>query len=160
MELDITQYLDWLKSKLLTQTTWQPVRLEYDWIDEVPTEAGVYVFREEKEYIYVGESGSLRGRMNDMLNSQQHTLRRSLGKRLFSHRDDFEMATSKKKFPPTIEALLTAYINAHLEVVYLPVALGRKELEEWVDADIKLEYRLNKRAKRAIRVPVRRRKRQ
>ena len=158
MELDVTQYLDYLKNKLLIQTAWQAVRLEYDWIDEVTTAAGVYVFREGNEYIYVGESGSIRGRMNDMLNSQHHNLRRALGKRLFGHRNDFEMATSKKKFPLAIEALLTGYINTQLEVVYLPVALGRKELEEWVDADIKPEYRLNKRTKRVVRAPVRRQK--
>ncbi len=57
--------------------------------------------------------------MNDMLNSQHYNLLRALGKRLFSHCNDFEMATSNKKFPPTIEMLLTAtaYINTHLEVI-------------------------------------------
>ena len=70
-----------------------------------------------------------------------------MGKRLFSHRHDFETATSNKMFPLTIEVLLRAYINTNLEVVYLPVELNCKELEEWVDADITPEDRLNKRTK-------------
>jgi hypothetical protein len=62
--------------------------------------------------------------------------------------DGFVMATDRVNFPKPIELLLIDYINANLQVAYLPVDLGRKELEELINSELNPDFRLNIRGKR------------
>ena len=107
------------------------VTLSREWTKQAPDAPGVYsVFRNGSVIIYVGETGNLRGRMSDMLDSRRHVLRRSLGRSLFSKRRGFVAATAKDKFPQRFEDLLNHYIQRRLRICMAPVVLGRKELEE------------------------------
>ena len=83
-----------------------------------------------KKLIYVGETGSLRGRMKQVRDTRNHTLRRQVGAAKFSDRISYQPATSKRKFPESIEGMLNTYIEKNLSVKVLPVLLGRKEIEE------------------------------
>ena len=103
--------------------------LTLDWKNSFPRDAGVYAFFKDDEIVYVGETGSIQGRMNDMRNSQHHTLRRNVGAREFCDVLDFEKASSHKKFPPHIEEMVIDFLGS-LEVKALPISFGRKEIEE------------------------------
>jgi len=146
--MNVEKYLSDLKNNLLKVNNWKSISLNRQWTSNVPSKAGVYVIKEGEEIVYVGETGNLRGRMNDLLDSRHHTIRRTIGKNLFSEQEGFIQATTKTKFPEKFEILLNKYISNNLKIAYLSVKLGRKELEEFIEQDIKSEIKLNKRGKR------------
>ena len=146
--LNVEQYLLDLQTKLLHVDNWQRIILTRKWASQIPSVAGVYVLKQNDEIVYVGETGNLRGRMADILDSRNHTVRRTLGERLFSSHEGFKQANAKTKFPQHIEDLLNTYIGETMYLAYLNVPLGRKELEEVLEVTIGREVRLNKRGKR------------
>jgi hypothetical protein len=146
--MEIEKYLNILEYNLLEDTNWQDIVLTRVWASTIPNTPGVYAIKENNKIVYVGESGNLRGRMKDLLDSRHHTVRRTIGKKLFSEIDNFIMATSRIKFPEHIEVLLNAHIRSNLKIAYLEVKLGRKELEERIQATIPNEIRLNIRGRR------------
>lgn len=108
-----------------------PITLSRDWANQkVPNEPGVYAVFEGGNLVYVGESGSLRDRMIDLLDSRHHQLRRNIGRKLFRHHAGFEDANSRTKFPPPIELQVEDYIQRTLKIAHYPIYLGRKEIEE------------------------------
>ena len=111
-----------------------------DWANQFPSKAGVYSVFDLKKLIYVGESGSLKGRMRDLLDTRNHTLRRRLGSELFNTRHDYFPASTKDKFPETIENLLNKYMSKKLSVLAISVVLGRKEIEEALVASKKPKF--------------------
>ncbi len=121
------------------------VRLDVAWFSEFPTRPGVYVVFEHERLIYAGETGSLRARMKDLRDSRNHTLRRQLGASLFAGHPDYRPATSKQKFPPAIETLLSRHIEENLSVKALPVIIGRKEIEELLVERERPKYNLRSR---------------
>ncbi len=149
--MDIDQYLSSLRDKLLHNDNWQDVVMSRQWTKKIPSDAGVYVLSENGKIVYVGETGNLQGRMNDLLDSRHHTVRRTIGERLFSKHDGFTKATTKAKFPDHIEHLVNDHICCNLKMACLVVPLGRKELEEFIESSISKELRLNKRGKRIKR---------
>ena len=128
--------------------TGKKISLNRQWTSTVPSKAGVYALKEGKEIVYVGETGNLKGRMNDLLDSRHHTVRRTIGKRMFSTQKGFIQATTKIKFPDKFEVLVNEHICNKLKLTYLTVDLGRKELEELIEQEIKPEIKLNNRGKR------------
>ena len=149
--MDIEKYLLDLNNTLLKEGNWQKIVLTRQWTSSIPSKAGVYALKEENELVYVGETGNLRGRMTDLLDSRHHTVRRSIGKKLFAHQLGFVQATTKNKFPDSIEILVNGHICNNLRIAFLPVSLGRKELEEYIEKNIIEEIKLNKRGKRKER---------
>lgn len=75
-----------------------------------------------------------------IIDTRNHTLRRSLGTRLFSDRVGFSKASSKQRFCDAIEAELNQYISTSLTLSFIPVELGRKELEEKIFSVHSAEY--------------------
>ncbi len=147
----IDQYLEGLKTQLLNKDNWKQIVLSRNWARLAPNEAGVYVLRRGEQSLYVGETGNLRGRMLDLLDSRQHSVRRTLGARLYGDQEGFVKATPSRKFPPQFEQLMNEYITSNLMVAYVVVPLGRKELEELVDKSMgDSEHWLNKRSKRKV----------
>ena len=90
---------------------------------------GAYLFRDQTQIIYVGETRDLSLRMNTLRRTVNHTLRRNIGNHLFSNIDGFTKATSKRRFIDTIEEMLDNHFKKKLTVAILPVPLGRLELE-------------------------------
>lgn len=150
MSFTTSDYLSVLKSKL-TQGPFVSIAFTKDWPDQFPTAAGVYVIQHKGVLVYVGETGSLRGRMKDLLDTRTHTLRRTLGERVHHRDPDYVAASASHKFPERIELALNEYMSRELSIACLPVELGRKELEEFIEKDLDPETRLNKKGKRVIR---------
>lgn len=129
MQISATDYLDKLLVELLNSTR-HPIELTRTWASQFPNKPSVYIFRLGDAIIYAGETGSIRGRMKDIIDTRNHTLRRSLGTKLYSGRPDFTKPSASSKFCNEIELELNAYISFNLTFSFLPVELGRKELEE------------------------------
>lgn len=144
-ELQISEYLKELEDNLLGKQK-LPIRLDFEWVKEFPFSPGIYAIFENDKIIYVGETGSIRKRMNDLRNTLNHTFRRTTGEILFSTREDYRKASSSIKYPDNIEKELENWMKRNLSISYLCVKLGRKELEELIiDRNPKI---LNKRIKR------------
>jgi len=75
--MNATNYLTNLKNQLFKADNWNDISLTRQWASTIPSKAGVYVLREETEIVYVGETGNLKGRMNDLLDSRHHSIRRT-----------------------------------------------------------------------------------
>lgn len=146
--MDEKKHLEQLRQKLLQHENFRQVTMTREWATKIPSKAGVYVFKDNDKIVYVGETGNLRGRMKDLLDSRHHTIRRTIGVKFYSTIDGFVKATTKIKFPMHIELLVNEHICEKLLLAYIEVSLGRKELEEMIESDIDKAVRLNKRGKR------------
>ena len=80
----IKQYLDKLEFELLSTAKRELITISREWAKSFPIEAGVYILREEGEVCYVGETGSIRGRVLDLLDTRNHVVRRKIGELKFS----------------------------------------------------------------------------
>lgn len=126
----IEQYLQKIENALLRDADQHKIEISRAWVKQFPTEAAVYLFREDGNICYIGETGNLRGRMGDLLSTFHHTLRRNLGNHHFSEHPLYEKASSKKKYASEIEIMLNQRLENHLTISYILTDLGRKELEE------------------------------
>jgi hypothetical protein len=147
----INAYLRGLQQELLRPESFKSIVLSGSWARQAPNEAGVYVLAENNQIIYVGETGNLRGRMKDLLDSRNHVVRRTIGTAFYADHLAFRKATPSLKFPDEIEALVNDHICGRLRVSYMTVNLGRKELEELIQSTMPDTIRLNKRGKRIKR---------
>lgn len=137
---EIEDYLFNLENSLINESKRQKIDLTKEWADNFPQSAGVYILREGDEIIYVGESGFLSGRMKDILDTRNHSLRRRIGSLNFSNVLGFEKASSRKKFIDEIELMIDNYLKEKMEISYLEVPLGRKELEERIIEKYPVKY--------------------
>ena len=137
---EIENYLTEIETKLIFESERHTISLNRDWANSFPNESAVYLFRENEEICYVGETGSIKGRMNDILNTKNHTLRRNLGNHYFAELPNYEKPSSRKSFCDEIEILLNEKIITDLTVSYILVELGRKELEERLYAKFSPKY--------------------
>ncbi len=108
------------------------VPLTREWAKSFPSEAGVYMFFEDGNLKYVGETGNIKGRMNDLLNTKHHTLRRSIGEGKYKNHKEYSKADSRNSYATSIENKLNKWFQEHLEVSIFPIHIGRKEFEEWI----------------------------
>lgn len=143
----IENYLENISSYLSDSQRALPIKLNRSWISSIPKQQGVYSIFEGSRMIYAGESGQLRARMCDLLDSRHHVLRRNLGKALYCELIGFEHASTHKKFPPNIEALLHEYIEKKLTICLASVSLGRKEIEEFLIDSFMPAYNRSKKRK-------------
>lgn len=128
----IESYFKAISKELHKKESRKKVVLTRAWTKQFDKLRGVYFIFEKNELKYVGETGSLNGRMADLLNTKNHTLRRSIGERIFSKEKGYQKASSKQSFIPEIEKKLNDYMILNLSVSCLPLEIGRKEFEEWV----------------------------
>lgn len=143
-----TKYLKYLERKLVGGKK-NHIILDRVWTKEFPDTAGVYVFFEKNKLVYVGETKSLNKRMADMLNTRNHTLRTKIGAFNFSKVPGYQKASSKKCFTPDIEKRVADHLKNKMQIAYVPVSLGRKELEEYMTDKYLTKYNSpSKRGKR------------
>jgi len=76
------KYLEKLESRLLSADR-NNTEFTSSWSNSFPPYPGVYIACKDDIIVYVGETGSLRGRMNDLRDTRHHTLRRHIGFELF-----------------------------------------------------------------------------
>ena len=103
--MEIDEYLQKLENELLDDDNFQEIGLTKDWSLTIPPVAGVYILKDRDKIVYVGETGNLRARMRDFLDSRQHSVRRTLGKNLFSEHHGFIQATTSLKFSHEVEGV-------------------------------------------------------
>jgi hypothetical protein len=100
-----------------------PKRAMFDnayWAADIPAAPGVYALWDSSSgtMVYVGETSSLRHRMRDLGRSVNHTCRRKLAVR--------------HNLIDASEVELSAMIGRLYVLSFLPVSLGRLELEEYL----------------------------
>ncbi|HEX7691385.1 MAG TPA: hypothetical protein VF408_03290 [Sediminibacterium sp.] len=137
---DTIKYLQSLCDNLLHECEDHRIELTRAWASNFPSQPGVYVFRDKTKIIYVGETGNLRGRMKDMIDTRNHVLRRNIGNKLYNTVKGFEPATARRKFIDVIEDMLNTHIKENLTICCMTIGLGRKELEEKIQKDFNPEY--------------------
>jgi len=147
----IDSYFKAISKELHKEEKRKKVILTREWTKQFDKLRGVYFIFEKEELKYVGETGSLNGRMADLLNTKNHTLRRSIGERMFSKEKGYQKASSKQSFIPEIEKKLNDYMTLNLSVSCLPLEIGRKEFEEWVIESNPNVLFYNKRKKRSTK---------
>ncbi|MCC9065126.1 GIY-YIG nuclease family protein [Flavobacterium piscisymbiosum] len=105
--------------------------------------AGVYILRDQLDRIvYVGETRTIQHRVKDLLNTHNHSFRRTVFKEFILNNEnyDFEIRNDYKK----AKELIREYICNEFTYSYLEVLLGRKELEEYIILEKKSENLFNK----------------
>lgn len=142
----IKEYFKKTKSTLFLKRNRKDLGMVWDDKDYLPVGAGIYAIFEKGTCVYIGETGSLRGRIRDLSRTFNHQFRRTLGKARYSKTLGFQPATSKKKFSPDIERKLTDYMSKSCEISFLEMKLGRKEFEEYICRENK--PRFNQKVKR------------
>lgn len=149
-EEEIDLYLKRLRDQLLETDSWRRVIFSKKWLNSIPQQAGVYVFKDDAGLVYVGETGNLKGRMSDLFDTRHHNLRRSIGKKFFSGTPNYSPASSKVKFHSDVEQLVADHICNKLYLSFLQVTLGRKELEMVIEREIEKDKKLNIRSERKL----------
>lgn len=145
MDQRIENYLAKLENELINGE-WKLVETIPNWAEQFFSDAGVYAVREEGQICYVGETGSIKKRMRDLLDTRNHSLRRTIGSIRFAGQEEYEAATPSRKFPPKFEEELNRLFEDNFEVSAIAVPIGRKELEERLIEKYKPKY--NTREKR------------
>ncbi|MCM4156254.1 GIY-YIG nuclease family protein [Gramella sp. AN32] len=99
-----------------------------DWRkNNVPNEPGIYaIFENDDNLIYIGESGNLKDRMNEINRTVNHSFRKQFG--YLRYRG----IKSRKKFTDDIEMLLDEYFANNIYVSFLPINFGRLEVESYL----------------------------
>jgi hypothetical protein len=141
-------HFDLIREHLIKDTSRIPFQLSREWCRSFPNESGVYCFFINDKLSYVGETECLRKRLADLLDTRNHTLRRTIGEKYFFDIEGYKKATSQSKFSDHIEIMVQEWISTNLKVSMCLVKIGRKEFEEWLQnkhPEIKF---LNKRKKR------------
>ena len=90
----------------------------------------------------------MKKRINDLLNTRNHTFRRIFGELYFSSHKLYSKASSTKGYDKEIENLLVEKMKSHLSFSYKSMNIGRKEFEEWFQENSNDFELLNKRKKR------------
>ena len=121
------------------------MELTKQWANSFPCESGVYSLFEDGQLVYVGESGSLSGRIMDMLDTRHHSVRRTLGELRFKNLTGYEKATSSNKYPDHIEMKIKETMKG-FKISVLSIPFGRKEFEEYAESKHKPE--LNRKGRR------------
>ena len=99
-----------------------------DWRNEnIPNEPGIYaIFNEKDELMYIGESGNINARMDEINRTVNHSFRKQLGAKMFGG------IKSKKKFKDNVEKELNEYFDKYIYLSFLPVNWGRLEIETYL----------------------------
>jgi hypothetical protein len=128
---DLQSYIDGVVKEFEEPSEFIRYSHSRKWKNTFPNNAGAYgIYFDGDEPVYVGESGNLRKRMNDMFDSRNHVFRRSYGTQLFSDRENYRPASSRKQFPPELELDLNVEMERYVRVYCISLFFGHKEIEE------------------------------
>lgn len=97
-----------------------------------PQAAGVYAIYDKGSLIYAGETRNLKNRLSDIFKTKKHTFRRTLGELKFADYEGYTKASTREKFCDTIENELNTYCSENLTIFWIPILVGRKEIEELI----------------------------
>jgi hypothetical protein len=95
--------------------------------NKIPNSPGVYaLFEKDNRILYIGESGNLRERMNEINRTVNHSFRKQIGYLRFNG------TKSSKKYDLDVETKLDKYFAEELYVAFIEVYFGRLEIEEFL----------------------------
>jgi hypothetical protein len=143
----IQSHLVEMEDYLMKSDNQRTVKLSRGWANALPSDAGVYAAFEGNNLVYIGESGNIKERMKDLLDSRHHALRRNIGRLNFSNIDGYVNASSYNRFPPHIEEKVESWITEKIKISTLPTVLGRIELEEIIIEKFCPKYNIKERRK-------------
>lgn len=95
--------------------------------NKIPNSPGVYaLFEKDNRILYIGESGNLQDRMNEINRTVNHSFRKQIGYLRFNG------VKSSKKYDLDVETKLDKYFDEELYVAFIEVYFGRLEIEEFL----------------------------
>ncbi len=114
----------------------------------LPQLPAVYaLFRNEEELLYIGETGNLQERMNEINRTVNHTFRKELGYRRHGG------IKSSKKFCYEVEEKLDLFYKENLYLTFIPVNYGRLEIETFLITKYQTQL-LNSEKKRKLKMKL------
>ncbi len=100
-----------------------------EWLENIPAKNGIYGVWSGKELKYVGETSDIRDRMKDLgRNVHNHTLAVKLANKYFKGKK----WSQKKTLPKRLVSKLHEKIKGDFKISFLPLSMGRKEIEEYI----------------------------
>jgi len=127
----VDQYFATCEQFLLDVANRIPITFDAPFKRVVPTGGSVYVFFINGVPFYVGETTSIRQRLGGhMRNPENHVMALKLARLLHDQIHGVGSAGSTRKFPEPHKQSTRAWIETNLQVAFLQMPIGRKELEE------------------------------
>ncbi|GGF06415.1 GIY-YIG nuclease family protein [Flavobacterium limi] len=113
--------------------------------NKIPNSPGVYaLFEKDNKLLYIGESGNLQDRMNEINRTVNHSFRKQIGFLRYNG------VKSSKKYDADIETKLDTYFAEELYVAFIEVYYGRLEIEEFIISNHQ-DYLINSVKKRKLK---------
>ncbi|MFC7300294.1 GIY-YIG nuclease family protein [Cognatiluteimonas weifangensis] len=138
---EIAAFFDARQAELLDLSRRVPMTFAREFRINLPIEGGVYVFFFQSSVFYVGETTSIRQRIGmHMRNPENHVLALKIARHLYDRSHGLGAAGSQKKFSEQHKESTRQWIQEHLHVCYVPMLLGRKELEERLVCQLNPEF--------------------
>ena len=137
---EIESYLAQLEQELLQPSLRRRIELPPEWPLSFPDTAGLYLVWRDEQLIWVEETTNLRRRMAELFETTAHELRRRLAQRFFKDRSEFTRPSRARGLTGELEAELDGLLCRHFEVSALSVPLGRKEVQDRVEAAYEVLY--------------------
>jgi predicted GIY-YIG superfamily endonuclease len=136
-EAEVNAYLDARGAELLDPARRGNVAFDEAFRTSIPATGGVYAFFYGNELFYIGETTSLRQRLaNHMRNPENHVLALKIARQLHDRIHGEGAAGSQKKFVEEHKESTRQWVVQNLQVAYVPLTIGRRELEERLCAQL------------------------
>jgi len=130
-EAEVDAYLNARAAELLDPARRRPIAFDEAFRASIPASGGVYAFFYGDELFYIGETTSLRQRLgNHMRNPENHVLALKIARQLHDRIHGEGSAGSQKKFVEEHKANTRQWVVENLQVAFVPLTIGRRELEE------------------------------
>ncbi|MGC4100884.1 GIY-YIG nuclease family protein [Ferruginibacter sp.] len=145
---ELTKVLKTAEKDLLSKSRIK-FELSSTWRNQhVPDYPGIYaLFEGLDNLIYIGETGNLRERMNDICRTVNHTFRRQFANKRYG------VEKTKKKFDADIEIKLDNFFKEQLHLAFIEVNFGRIEIETYL-VDKYQKALLNSEKKRKLKLTL------
>jgi GIY-YIG catalytic domain-containing protein len=127
----VDEYFTACEQALLDVTNRTAITFDKAFKISIPPEGGVYVIFFGGAPFYVGETTSIRQRLaGHMRNPENHVMALKLARLLHDQAHGVGTAGSTRKFSEIHKRATRTWIATNLQVAFLAMPIGRKELEE------------------------------
>jgi len=127
----VNAYLEARAAELFDPARRLRITFDEEFRVSIPASGGVYAFFHGNQLFYVGETTSLRQRLAiHMRNPENHVLALKIARRLHDRIHGEGAAGSQKKFAEDHKGSMRRWVADNLQVAFVPLLIGRKELEE------------------------------
>lgn len=127
---EIEEYLLSLEHNLLVESERKSIEWTRDWANSIPNLPAVYLIREGIEICYVGESGSIQNLIKNLLNLKNHWDRNRYVPNQHLKTTARKNAVLNIGLTNLLDQIHHENNQTHFIFSFIPVSLGRKELEE------------------------------